>query len=253
MKHVVAEAGSSTEALQVLKRNDFDLIVMEIALGARSILEGSFDRSAHDGAAGFDLLEIIRSFSRYVPVIVLSNMNRTEDELACIRFGADTFLRKPSEMNLLTAYVRANLNRREMMRALEQAGQYNAVEPGLNRSPQTDKLIHAGDLMIDKKSRLVHVGAGAYQQLSDKEMQLLTLMASNPGKVFSKNELIDKIWGEDVEFGHHAVDSTIKRLRKKIEPVPGKPKFLLNSRGLGYRFVVSSSDFPAQEAMGAGM
>jgi DNA-binding response OmpR family regulator len=156
-------------------------------------------------------------------------------------------------MNLLAAYVRANLNRSQMKKVANQIAPLHTSETDTRHTHQTGNLIHAGDLIIDQKSRLVNLGSGIQQHLSEKEMLLLALLASHPGKVFTKNELIDQIWGKDVESGHHAVDSTIKRLRKKIEPVSGKHKHLLSSRGLGYRFVATDLDLPVGNILDVDM
>jgi two-component system alkaline phosphatase synthesis response regulator PhoP len=236
IKYGVLEATSVSEALAVLDRHEVDLIILETALGGSTAMNEEFGDFVPPGSSGLDLLEVVRSAPRYIPVIILTNMDRTIDELAAIRGGADSFLRKPAELNLLTAYVRSNLRRANFIRAIsrgELAGVHGLPGVPTNKS----SVFHAGDLTIDTAHRLVRVHNGPYCHLSEKEIGILTLLASAPGKVFSKRDLIRTVWHGQEELGNQAVEATIKRIRKKIEPGSGKAKYIVNARGMGYRFI----------------
>jgi DNA-binding response OmpR family regulator len=238
IKYEILEATRIEEALQHLERHDVDLIVLEVALGARMAAEPLQDGLVPAGSSGYNLLEFVRAGPRYIPVIVLTKMDRQIDELACIRGGADNFLRKPIDTNLLTAYVRSNLQRGDLIRAgyKDEEGNQPQKVPA-NRS----SLLHAGGLLIDTKHRLVQVEGGPYHHLSDKEIRILSLLANSPGKVFSKQDLIRKVWGEGADLDEQAVEAAIKRIRKKVEPEPRRARYILSARGMGYRFSTHSA------------
>jgi DNA-binding response OmpR family regulator len=235
IKYGVLEATKSSEALEMMDRHDVDLILLEIALGGSTAMNQDSEEIVPPGSSGLDLLEIIRSAPRYIPVVILTNMDRAIDELAAIRGGADSFLRKPTELNLLTAYVRSNLHRANLIRARSR-GEIAASADQSGTAAKKASVLHAGDLTIDTSHRLVRVHNGPYCHLSEKEIGILTLLASSPGKVFSKQDLIRSVWQDQEELGDQAVEATIKRIRKKIEPGSGKPKYIVNARGMGYRF-----------------
>jgi DNA-binding response OmpR family regulator len=236
IKYGVLEATNSSEALEMLDRHDVDLILLEIALGGSTAMEEDSEEAVPPGSSGLDLLEIIRSAPRYIPVVILTTMDRAIDELAAIRGGADSFLRKPTELNLLTAYVRSNLHRAHLIRARSRGEAIGAHE--LPSAPaKKPSVLHAGDLTIDTNHRLVRVHNGPYCHLSEKEIGILTLLAGSPGKVFSKQDLIRTVWQDQEELGDQAVEAAIKRIRRKIEPGSGKPKYIVSARGMGYRFI----------------
>lgn len=229
MKFLVMETGNRGEAFRLLERHDFDLVIMELGCNANA---ASPAETASCELSGFEILEILRSAATYVPAIATSSVTSPVFELAAIRTGADVFLAKPVDLNLLTAHVRAKLKLRQAFRAV---GVGRVTSP--SRQQSAGQVIQSGDLLIDTKHRLVSVQNGEYRSLTAVELKLLTAMASNPGRVFRKHELLEEIWGVDAECGYGAVESLVKRLRKKIEPTNGTRKYILSSRGLGYRLV----------------
>ena len=235
LKYGVLEAAKSDEALACLERHDVDLILLEVALGAHSALESTCDVPIPSGSGGLDLLEIVRALPVYIPVIVLSAMDRGTDEIASIRGGANTFLRKPVNTSLLTTYVRSHLRTGALIRAGLRAGSSTYEQQAV--SAEQPSILHANDLLIDTKQRLVRAGSGPYCHLSDKEIRILTVLAKAPGKVFSKRELVRKAFGSDANASEQSVEAAVKRIRKKIEAGPRNAQYIVNARGVGYRFL----------------
>jgi DNA-binding response OmpR family regulator len=234
LKYGVLEAANSDEALACLERHEVDLILLEVALGAQSAMESSNGASIPPGSGGLDFLEVVRAFPVYIPVIVLTVLDRITDEMACIRAGANAFLRKPVNTSLLTAYLRSHLRNGMLIRAAKKAGL-----SVLERQPSTtdqSSILHANNLLIDTKQRLVRVGDGPYCQLSDREIRILSVLAKSPGKVFSKRELIRRAFGAEAHVSEQAVEAAVKRIRRKIESGPRNAQYVVNARGMGYRF-----------------
>lgn len=234
LKYGVLEAAKSDDALACLERHDVDLILLEIALGTHSLLQSANGVSVPSGSAGLDLLEIIRASPVYIPIIVLTALDRAIDEIASIRGGANAFLRKPVNTSLLTAYVRNHLHGGMLIRAALRAGlSVQEQDPSPGKQPS---ILHANNLLIDTQQRLVRVGDGPYCHLSDREISILSVLAKSPGKVFSKQELIRRAFGADAEVSEQALEAVVKRIRRKIEPGPRNAQYIVNARGLGYRF-----------------
>jgi DNA-binding response OmpR family regulator len=234
LKYGVLEAAKSDEALACLKRHEVDLILLEVALGAQSAMEPGNGALTPPGSGGLDFLEVVRAFPVYIPVIVLTVLDRATDEIASIRAGANAFLRKPVNTSVLTAYLRSHLRNGLLIRAARKAG-VSILER--NPSPvEPPSILHADDLLIDIKQRLVRVDDGPYRQLSQREIRILSVLAGSPGKIFSKRELIRKAFGAEAHVSEQAVEAAVKRIRKKIESGARKAQYVVNARGLGYRF-----------------
>jgi DNA-binding response OmpR family regulator len=234
LKYGVLEAAKSDEALACLERHEIDLILLEAALGAQSAMEPRNGVATPPGSGGLDFLEVVRAFPVYIPLIVLTVLDRAADEIACIRAGANAFLRKPVDASLLTAYLRSHLRNGMLIRAARSAGL-----PVVERRPSTTEqpsILHADNLLIDIKQRLVRVGDGPYCQLSDKEIRILSVLAKSPGKIFSKRDLIRRAFGGEAHVSEQALEAAVKRIRRKIESGPRNAQYILNARGMGYRF-----------------
>jgi len=171
---------------------------------------------------GMDGLDVARAIRRAgnTPIIMLTARVEEADRVAGLELGADDYVTKPFSMRELLARVRAVLRR-----------------SGAERQPLP--LIRVGDLLIDREKRRVTV-AGKAVELTTTEFDLLTVLASSPGRVFSRMELLDRVQGVAYEGYERTIDVHIKNLRKKIEPDPRHPRYILTVYGVGYRLAEGS-------------
>lgn len=172
---------------------------------------------------GFDVCKTLRSRGNNVPVIILTAREEESDKVLGLEIGADDYITKPFSMRELIARVGANI-RRGAMAAPATAS--DAAMPV------------AGDLSINTDSHQVF-RAGMAIDLTQREYELLTFLASHPNKVYSRIDLMEQVWnygyvGDDVR----TVDVTVRRLREKIEADPASPVYILTRRGAGYYFSV---------------
>ncbi len=194
------EAGDAESGLDMLSRFDADLVLVDIML---------------PGANGFDLCRAIRQTST-VPIIVLTARDDSHDVVAGLEAGADDYVTKPFVVKELTARVRALLRR--------------------SRAPQGETAqVRHGDLVISPEEGRV-ARAGEEIALTRTEFLLLCELAASPGRVMSRDVLLENVWGYDYFGDVRVVDAHIRRLRKKIEPEPSDPRYVVTVRGLGYRF-----------------
>ncbi len=188
-------------AREKVRKNQFDLIILDIML---------------PGVDGLTLCREIRSQSG-VPIIMLTAMGDDIDKIIGLEMGADDYLAKPFNIRELLARIKAVLRR-------------STHEPG-----QGAGQIVRGDLVIDTSRRKVSAG-GREVDLTGKEFELLLHLAGAPGRVFTREQLLQDIWGYDYIGEDRTVDVHIRRLREKIEPEPGKPRYILTKWGVGYFF-----------------
>lgn len=168
---------------------------------------------------GFQVLQKIRQVSN-VPVLMLTAKSDEDDKVSGLRLGADDYLTKPFSINELLARVNSLIRR------------YTT----LNSTVGTDSdMIQFTGMMIDKANRIVSV-KDAPVDLTGKEFDLLSFLASNKGRVFTKKQIYTQVWGEEYAFDDSNIMSFISKLRKKIEPDPEHPFYILTVRGVGYRF-----------------
>ncbi|MBE3587734.1 MAG: response regulator transcription factor [Thermoanaerobacteraceae bacterium] len=160
--------------------------------------------------------------TRHIPVIMLSARGEELDKILGLEMGADDYVTKPFSPRELLARVKARL-RRTVIEA-----------EGRNTRPERGKLVH-GRLVIDQDRFLVTLD-GIKQDLTPKEFELLRFLASEPGKVFSRDYLLEQIWGYDYAGDSRTVDVHIRHIRQKLEQVPGAPQYIETVRGVGYRF-----------------
>jgi len=168
---------------------------------------------------GFQVLQQVRQTSN-VPVLMLTAKSGEEDKVSGLRMGADDYLTKPFSINELMARVNSLIRR------------YTLLNPvsGL----ETDCMTFQG-MTIDNLNRLVLMN-GVQVELTGKEFDLLSFLASNKGKVFTKKQIYIHVWQEEYAFDDSNIMSFISKLRKKIEPDPEHPFYILTVRGVGYRF-----------------
>ncbi|MFV8820012.1 winged helix-turn-helix domain-containing protein [Haliea sp. E17] len=171
------------------------------------------------GPDGLSICKALRAESNYVPVLMLTSKSAELDRVLGLELGADDYVTKPFSVTELVARVKSLFRRVD---ALSQA-----------REPQAESL-DLGDLRIDTASREVHVGATRVE-LTAREFDLLLHFARHPGRVFSRAQLLDSVWGFGHEGYEHTVNSHINRLRGKIEPDSEHPRYIVTVWGVGYK------------------
>jgi two-component system response regulator RegX3 len=194
---VIAENG--TDALKEFERGGADIVLLDLML---------------PGIPGTEVCRQIRSTSS-VPVIMVSAKDDEVDKIVGLELGADDYVTKPYSPRELVARIRAVLRR--------------GVEPDL--APMT---LEAGPIRMDVERHIVTVG-GSEQRLPLKEFELLEMFLRNPGRVLTRGQLIDRVWGSDYVGDTKTLDVHVKRLRAKMEPDPSEPRYLMTVRGLGYK------------------
>ena len=167
---------------------------------------------------GLDVARIMRRESD-VPIIMLTARVEETDRVLGLELGADDYVTKPFSPRELVARVRAVLRR-------------------VGGEEQAPSLIRAGDVEIDPERRTVTV-AGRPVELTTTEFDLLTVLARHPGRVFSRLELLERVQGYAYEGYERTVDAHIKNLRRKVEPDPKHPRYILTVYGVGYKFAES--------------
>lgn len=201
-------AYSGIEGLQIIKENQnnngFSLIILDVMMPYMN---------------GFQVLKKIREVSN-IPVLMLTAKSNEEDKVLGLRLGADDYLTKPFSINELTARVHSLIRR------------YTTLNPAF--SEETD-CICLKDMTIDRGNRSVTV-RGALVELTGKEFDLLVFLASNKGRIFTKKQIYTQVWEDEYAFDDSNIMSFISKLRKKIEPNPEQPLYVLTVRGVGYRF-----------------
>ncbi|WP_113500134.1 response regulator transcription factor [Brucella sp. NBRC 12953] len=188
-------------AAEILDFTDYDLIILDVML---------------PGLGGFDILRRLRAAKKPVPVLVLTARSEIEDRVSALDLGADDYLVKPFDFRELEARVRVLLRR---------------------NSGETTNIIICGNLQLDRHSRNVRIG-NREVQLKRREIAILEVLASRPGRLFSKDELMDTLFGFDEGVNHNAVELYISRIRKKIE---GSGVSIMTQRGMGYQLVIDES------------
>ncbi len=220
---VVEDEESYSDALAyMLRKEGFDVGVAATGPDALS----DFDRFGADivlldlmlpGMPGTEVCRVIRQTSN-VPVIMVSAKDSEVDKVVGLELGADDYVTKPYSPRELVARIRAVLRR--------------GTEPDL--APST---LEAGPVRMDVERHLVTV-AGEETRLPLKEFELLEMLLRNPGRVLTRGQLIDRVWGSDYVGDTKTLDVHVKRLRAKIEPDPANPVHLVTVRGLGYKLEV---------------
>jgi DNA-binding response OmpR family regulator len=194
------------KGLQQVLANPYDLVILDLIL---------------PGMDGLEVCRGIRNRPDYTPVLMLTAKSADVDRILGLEMGADDYLTKPFNVRELLARVKALFRRVEALRSKE------------SHAPQ--KPIHAGDLVIDPEKRKVTV-QGKPVHLTAREFDLLLEFSLHPGRVYSRTQLLDKVWGYSYQGYEHTVNSHINRLREKIEKNPAAPRYILTVWGVGYRF-----------------
>ena len=173
------------------------------------------------GKNGFEICKTIRAADTHTPILMLTAKAEEIDKITGLEFGADDYLTKPFSIKELVARVKALLRRAQ-----------------LNRQ-NTDSInvqINIGELSIYPNKRVIELRGNTFE-LTSKEFDLLMLFATNPGRAYSRQQLLDIVWGYQYSGYSHTVNSHINRLRSKIEDDPSNPIYIKTVWGVGYRFV----------------
>ena len=204
------EAYDGNTGLQLALEQNPDLILLDLML---------------PGMNGFDVCRKLREAGSAVPILMLTAREDEADKVLGLELGADDYITKPFSMRELLARVKANIRRVAMAPApSSQAG----TEPG--------KRLDLGRVVVDLEGATVYKD-GRPLELTQREYDLIRFLASQPGKVFSREALMEHVWNYEGYVGDvRAVDVAVRRLREKIEDDPASPKFILTKRGMGYLF-----------------
>ncbi len=170
---------------------------------------------------GIELCQKLRANNITTPVMMLTSRSEEIDKVLGLEVGADDYLTKPFSVREFIARVKAIFRRQKL--------------DNLEQSIDNTKILQFETLLIDIEMRKVLL-KGEKVELSPKEFELLVLLSSNPGKSYDRSKLLNMIWGYDFRGYEHTVNSHINRLRSKIEPDMGKPKYILTTWGVGYKF-----------------
>ncbi len=200
----VLEAMDGEAGLTLARIEDPDLILLDLMLPKMD---------------GFSVCKTLRSEGHLMPILMLTAREEEEDKVSGLEAGADDYITKPFSMRELLARVKANIRRRS-----------------LDQTPQSAQaVLQAGDLTVDTVKYQV-LKNGVALELTQKEFDLLQLLVSEPGRVFTREELMVQVWNYDYFGDMRTVDVTVRRLREKIEDEPGNPSHILTRRGAGYYF-----------------
>ncbi|HEY0878201.1 MAG TPA: response regulator transcription factor [Zeimonas sp.] len=189
----------------------YDLVILDVMLPSRD---------------GLDVVRALRMDRVTTPVLMLTARSTELDRVLGLELGADDYLTKPFSIPELQARVKAMLRRLDMHQPASQAA---SVPAGAAEQIEFD------ELRIDCASREVRL-VGRPIALTAKEFDLLVHFARNPGRAFTRLQLLDSVWGTTFEGYEHTVNTHINRLRSKIEADPARPRYVLTVRGVGYRF-----------------
>jgi DNA-binding response OmpR family regulator len=196
----VLTAGDGRRTLEAVRESHPDLVVLDLMMPELD---------------GLDVCRLVRTESN-VPIIMLTARTTENDRILGLDLGADDYVTKPASPREVVARVRAVLRR--------------VTEKGLERGPQQFRL---GSLLVDFRRHVAKVGDERVP-LTPTEFKLLKVLATEPGRAFSRSELVDEVLGAGYEGFERTIDAHVKNLRRKIEPDPSHPRYLLAVFGVGY-------------------
>jgi DNA-binding response OmpR family regulator len=199
----VVSALDGREALDRMRDGDFDLVVLDVMLPK---------------VDGFDVCRQIRAASA-VPIIMLSAKAEEIDKVVGLELGADDYITKPFSLREFRSRVKAVLRRAELIRTDE----------------PREEPIELGELRVDFERRQVEA-RGDPVRLTYVEFEIVAALARNPGRVFSRAQLLERVWGDSSYRDPRTIDVHIRHLREKLEREPKNPQLILTVRGVGYRF-----------------
>ena len=190
------------QAIEMAKEKKYDCVLLDVMLPVFS---------------GYEVCQRIREFSN-MPIIMLTAKSEDSDKILGLEYGADDYITKPFNIMEVKARIKAVMRRNSLNE---------------NAAPKNNDIFVFGDLKLDHKNRMVNI-AGKLINLTSKEFDILELLLTHPNTVYSREELLKLIWGEDFPGDVRTVDVHVRRLREKIEKTPGEPKYVQTKWGAGY-------------------
>ena len=208
LNYHVTRCNDGIEGLALASENRFDVIVLDIML---------------PNMDGLQICQTLRSKGIFTPILMLTAKKSEVDRVMGLEVGADDYLTKPFSVLELQARVKALLRRVSFLKQQQ------------NNDDDDNNEMRFGNLLIRQQSRDIVIN-GKTMSLTAKEFDLLLYLASFPGEVFSREKLLNAVWGYQHSGYEHTVNSHINRLRAKLEEDPSKPKHVLTVWGIGYKF-----------------
>ena len=202
--YTVETAASGESAVQSVRRKAPDLVLLDVGL---------------PGMDGMDTLRELRRDDPNLAVILVTGRRRELDEIVGLEMGADDYITKPFDMDVLLAHIKAVMRRAQ-------------APPPLS----LQRAVSVGDLHMDPAAREAHIGARVLD-LAPKEFDLLHALAQNAGRVLSLNELLERVWGPEWIGESQTLYVHIRWLREKVEDDPAHPRRIITVRGTGYKLV----------------
>jgi len=199
------------EALESATTEQYDLLLLDVMLPE---------------VDGLEICRTVRSVNRHIPIMMLTAKVSEMDRVLGLELGADDYITKPFSTMELLARVKAMLRR---------ANVSDSADGAAGADEAVAETVEFKDLKIQNESRRVYI-KDQEVELTPKEFDLLYHFITNPGRVFSRMDLLDKVWGYQYEGYHHTVNSHINRLRTKIEKNAAEPEYILTRWGVGYEF-----------------
>jgi DNA-binding response OmpR family regulator len=212
--------GHGEEALQRLlqKREKFDLLILDVML---------------PGKDGFTVASELRRAHQYIPLLMLTARGRPEDVLKGFESGADDYLPKPFNLEILIARISSLLRRKNWMQSADAV----PASPAAPSSSAEDELFRFDGKTVDFPRLQLRSGSQVFQ-LTVMEAELLRYLVRNSGRPVTRKEILENVWGLHEDTDTRAIDNFIVRLRRYIENEPSRPRHLLTVRGIGYQFVL---------------
>ena len=198
------------EALNMIRNESFDIVLLDLMLPKLS---------------GLEVCQQVREFSK-VPIIMITAKGEDMDKIMGLEYGADDYITKPFNILEVKARIKA-ISRR-----------LTSDQPA---KAAADSVLEISDMRLETEDRRLYI-AGKEINLTSKEFDVLELLARNPNKVYSREKLLELVWGSDYPGDERTVDVHIRRLREKIEPNPSEPKYVHTKWGVGYFFKGSDAN-----------
>ncbi len=204
--YAVTVTHNGASGLEIARKQEHNLIVLDLMLPETD---------------GLEICRQVRNLPGYTPILMLTALSSEIDKVVGLELGADDYMTKPFSLRELMARIKSILRREE------------TFETGKRENDQ--EMIRRGDLSIDIEKRRV-TRSGTLIELTGKEFDLLTHFARHPGRVYSRQQLLDQVWGYGFEGYAYTVNTHINKLRSKLEPNRDDPRYIQTVWGVGYRF-----------------